>query len=126
MKISTRQKIWPKAPAGLTNDLNYLKTNLKKLGYEVITGIREPKTKKRRIQIINTNKMEKFEDTEDGRIRKKIYECLKEHKDYTRADLLEYITNNTPLNSSHATDLLNKLVGEGKIGLTKKGYLGWT
>jgi len=124
--ISTRQKAWPKAPAILTNELNYLKPNLKALGFEVITGIRNPSDNKRRIHIINDSEPLIFEDTEDGKIRKKIYECLKKHKDYTFADLQDFVMKNTPLNINQATDLLNKLIDEErKLGLSKTGYLGW-
>lgn len=122
--VSTRQKLWPKAPAILTDKLQYLISNLKSLNYEVITGLRDPETNKRRIHIINHNKTPPtFEDTEDGKIRKKIYNYLTKNKKCTFDDLQKFVSENSFVESK---EFLNNLMGEkGPLGFNDDGYVEW-
>lgn len=137
--ISTRQKIFPKAPNSLVRQLNELAPSLKSLGLEVVTGkksgstrfitvttvptvpIREDNVKVRdgRDDIFPTSSSPTIQET----IEYAVNMMAKRKPDNTTEDMFLHDLQVKNMNKEEAQKVLDKLTDEGILAYDPQGWL---
>jgi len=80
------------------------------------------------IRIINHNTTlpPTFEDTEEGKIRKKIYDYVTKNEECMIGNLQKFVSENSPLSFVESVEFLNKLMEKkGPLGFNDDGYVEW-